>query len=61
MGEIKGSLLGIILAVAVFGVVFSIITLAIKNNSETVSQRMKDSVELEPVFPEDAKMYSLHY
>ena len=61
MGEIKGSLLGIILAVAVFGIVFSIITLAVKKNSETVTTRMSDSVEIEPVFPEDTKMFTLHY
>lgn len=61
MGEIKGSLLGIVLAVAVFGIVFSIITLAIKKSSDTVSIRISDASELEPVFPEEARMYSLHY
>lgn len=61
MGEIKGSLLGIILAVVLFGIVFSVVTIAMKNNSEIVAQRMKDGVDLEPVFPEDSKVFTLHY
>ena len=61
MGEIKGSLLGIVLAVSIFGIVFGIVTLSVKQNSDTIAQRMKDSAEVEPTFPDDAKMYSLHY
>ena len=43
MSEVKGTLLAIVLAVAVFGVVFGIITVAMKNSAETVSGRMSEA------------------
>ena len=61
MSEVKGTLLAIVLAVSVFGVVFGIINLAIKQSAETVSQRMKDSAELEPDFTGQTSLaYTFH-
>jgi len=48
MSEVKGALLGIVLAVSVFAIVFGIINAAMNSTSKTVAQRMKDSVEVEP-------------
>ena len=48
MSEVKGTLLGIVLAVSVFAIVFGIITLSVNRSSNTIAGRMKDSVELEP-------------
>ena len=48
MSEVKGTLLGIVLAVSVFAIVFGIITLSVNRSSNTIAGRMKDSVEVEP-------------
>lgn len=48
MSEVKGTLLTIILAIAVFSIVFTIITVAINENALTVSDRMQENVEKEP-------------
>ena len=48
MSEVKGTLLAIVLAVSVFGIVFGIINLAMKNSANTISQRMSDASEIEP-------------
>lgn len=48
MSEIKGTLLAVVLAVSVFAVVFGVINLAMKNSADTISQRIKDTSELEP-------------
>ena len=62
MSEVKGTLLGIVLAISVFTIVFGIITLAIKQSSNDVSSRIKESAQVEPdVFGEVSTAYSLHY
>ena len=62
MSEVKGTLLGIVLAISAFTIVFGIITLAVKNTSNTISSRMKDAAEVEPdVFGQVSTAYTLHY
>lgn len=62
MSEVKGTLLGIVLAVSVFAIVFGIITLAVRQASNTVSGRIVDSAEVEPdVFGNEAQPYTLNY
>ncbi len=53
MSEVKGTLLAIVLAVAVFGVVFGIISVAMKESAESVADRMSQASELEPDFNGD--------
>lgn len=53
MAEVKGTLLAIVLAVAVFGVVFGIISVAMKESAESVADRMSQASELEPDFNGD--------
>ena len=48
MSEVKGTLLAIVLAVAVFGIVFGIISLAMKQSAESVASRMSEAAQLEP-------------
>ena len=48
MSEVKGTLLAIVLAVAVFGVVFGIISVAMKQSADTVADRMSEAAEREP-------------
>ena len=48
MSEIKGALLGIILAVSAFTMVFGIITLAMRSTAQTVSDRMGQAAEVTP-------------
>ena len=47
MSEVKGTLLGIILAISVFSIVFGIITVAVKESANTVSDRMTEIAETE--------------
>ncbi len=62
MSEVKGTLLGIVLAISAFTIVFGIISLAVKNTSNTISGRMKDAAEVEPdVFGQVSTAYTLHY
>ena len=62
MSEVKGTLLGIVLAVSVFTIVFGIITLAVKQSSNTVAGRMRDTVEVEPSLTEGSyNGYTLTY
>ena len=62
MSEVKGTLLGIVLAVSVFAIVFGIITIAVRQASNTVSGRIVDSAEVEPdVFGNEAQPYTLTY
>ena len=62
MSEVKGTLLGIVLALSVFTIVFSMITVAVRQSSNTVSGRMKDTVEVEPEgFEGQHQSYSLTY
>lgn len=62
MSEVKGTLLGIVLAISVFSIVFGIITLAVRQSSTTVSGRINDSAEVEPdVFTGSSQTYSLTY
>ena len=61
MSEVKGSLLAIVLAVSVFGVVFGIINLAMKNSADSISQRIKDTAEIEPdVTGQTSLAYTFH-
>lgn len=43
MSEIKGQLLGIILVIAVFGVVATALTAAFKTTTENVGKKMEES------------------
>lgn len=67
MSEIKGQLLGIVLVIAIFGVVIGILTAAFTSSAETVQSRMEDlaSGSSQRVNPENhidnQKNYSLHY
>lgn len=62
MSEVKGTLLGIVLAISVFAIVFGIITLAVKQSSNTVSERITESAGVEPdVFGNSTEAYSLTY
>ena len=45
MSEVKGTLLAIVLAVAVFGVVFGIISVAMHESAESIAGRMTESAE----------------
>ena len=45
MSEVKGTLLGIVLAISVFSIVFGLMTVAIRNASTTVADNMVSSVE----------------
>jgi len=42
MSEIKGQLLGIILAIALFGIVFGVLTAAFRSTGATVASRMDE-------------------
>ena len=48
MSEIKGALLGIVLAISAFTMVFGIISFAMRDVAETVSDRMDTAAELDP-------------
>ena len=43
MSEVKGALLGIILAIAVFGIVYASIKTAMENASDTVANRIEET------------------
>ena len=61
MSEVKGTLLAIVLAVSVFGVVYGIINLAMKNSADSISQRIKDTAEIEPdLTGQSAVAYTFH-
>ena len=47
MSEVKGTLLAIVLAVAVFGVVFGLISVAMHDSAESIADRMTQSAETE--------------
>lgn len=48
MSEVKGALLGIILAVSAFTIVFSIMSIAMRSSAEKVEERMQQAAELDP-------------
>lgn len=48
MSEIKGTLLGIILAIGVFSIVFVFMQNAISKASAGVSERIQETVYMEP-------------
>jgi hypothetical protein len=60
MSEVKGTLLGIVLALSVFAIVFAMIRIAVRQSSNIVSGRMKDSVEYAPE-EEDLQFSSQDY
>lgn len=62
MSEVKGTLLGIVLAISAFSLVFGIITAAIRRASNTVSDRIDENAELQPsLVGEVSTAYTLHY
>lgn len=62
MSEIKGTLLGIVLAISVFTIVFGLIEVAVKKSAKTVSDRLEESVALEPeVSTNTALAYNYHF
>ena len=48
MSEVKGALLGIVLAISAFAIIFSAMTIAMRSASETVSERMEQAAETDP-------------
>ena len=44
MSEIKGQLLGIILTIAVFGVVFGVLMASFKNSASSIGVRMDEAM-----------------
>ena len=48
MSEIKGALLGIVLAISAFSIVFGIVTLAMRNASNSVAEKMEEAAESDP-------------
>ena len=48
MSEVKGALLAIVLAIAVFGAVLSIVSIAMKQSAQTVADRMDEAADKEP-------------
>jgi len=62
MSEIKGQLLGIILVLAVFGVVLGVLTTAFQHSAETIQERIEDAAYTNTSKPERVNTeYSLHY
>ena len=62
MSEVKGTLLGIVLAISVFTIVFGLITLAVRQSSNTISGRMLETAEVQPeVFDGSSSNYTLTY
>lgn len=61
MSEIKGSLLTIVLTVAVFGIVFGIISASIKENSQTIASKMKSATETSAQVVDASKSHTLDY
>jgi len=62
MSEVKGTLLGIVLAISVFSIVFGIMTVTIKRASNTVADRIDETAEVQPdVFGQVSTAYELHY
>jgi len=47
MSEVKGTLLAIVLAITVFSIVFAVISLAIRESSDSIAQRIRDSANKE--------------
>ena len=53
MSEVKGTLLGIILALSIFSIVFTLITFAVNNAAISVSERIEEVGDSDPtVFTE---------
>lgn len=48
MSEVKGALLGIILAISAFSIVFGVVSLAMRNASNEVAERMQEAAESDP-------------
>ena len=62
MSEVKGTLLGIVLAVSVFAIVFGIITAAIRQASNTVASRINEGATTEAdIYDGEATGYTLTY
>ena len=62
MSEIKGQLLGIILVLAVFGVVLGVLTTAFQHSAETIQERVEDAAYTNTSKPRIVNTeYSLHY
>ena len=53
MSEVKGTLLGIVLALSIFSIVFTLITFAVNNAAISVSERIEETGDNDPtVFTE---------
>ena len=65
MSEVKGTLLGIILALSIFSIVFTLITFAVNNAAVSVSERIEEVSDSNPtVFTEHqshSSVYVLSY
>lgn len=48
MSEVKGTLLGIILAIAMFTIVFGVFEITMSNAANDVAQKVDESVSSEP-------------
>ncbi len=65
MSEIKGQLLGIILVLAIFGVVIGVMTTAFQHSAQTIQERVEDVAYTNTERPDpNARVqseYSLYY
>ena len=62
MSEIKGQLLGIVLTIAVFGVVFAAMTAAFQKVSKSVEDKATSAVNASvSIIPTTNGLYSLRY
>ena len=50
MSEIKGALLGVVLTIAIFGVIFTTMKLTFDNTADAISERV--DTEISAAFPE---------
>lgn len=62
MSEIKGQMLGIILVIAIFGVVLGLMTTAFTTSAEAIQSRVEEaaSTSVEPA-NHNGRAYTLHY
>jgi len=59
MSEIKGQLLGIVLAIAMFGIIFGLLQTSFGRTTQKVSDRMEDTAENDGYYEEvsDTDLY----
>lgn len=63
MSELKGTLLSIILAISVFGMVFAIVTGAVKDKADEIAEKVEDAGKMpeDDTTPKTGKLVSYHF